>query len=164
MRKFIESISSYASTFKIGKRVGLRMLAIVLFGAVVIAAQLAPAANASAADCHSKTTKGSFGFRGIQFIPYTQIKWESNPCGNLLRERTICIKGGIPYHHYISKPSGIIVKVGLKARSYCRQNIYNGMSTDGVLKGQYQWRRPGPGREWSAWKTFLNCSGTNCFH
>ncbi len=141
-------MKSILAPLKSGKRIVTRLVLAVLLGGVFITAQATTqTAPVAAATCHSHWI-WHHGNRG--FTPYTEVKWTSNRCGNLIRNRSICFNR--PLHTYPTDPSGIVVKVGLKARTYCKNSDYN------IYKGQMQWRRPGPGRQWSAWKTFWTAS------
>jgi len=154
MNTVTKSILQNITFFKRGN-FSTRLVASVLLGVVVVAQLATPVAAVAAvpdsqgdmvipdASCHVTWT-WQVGNQGVEQTPYSQIKWTANPCGYLIRNRSQCLKvfGG----KYYTAPSGIVKRVGLKARTYC-----NNMWQD-LKKGQYQWKRPGG--EWSPWITF----------
>ncbi len=148
MKEFINKISKYATPIRVGKRVGLRVMAVALLGAIFVVAQSsAPsAAVATAAACHS-TWRPGHGTHGFNH-KFTEVKWVTNSCGNLIRERTICSTGFLGLGgKYATDPSGIVIKTGVWARTFCKTTDWD------LWSSQMQWRRPGPGRHWSAWQT-----------
>ncbi len=154
MHKCAMWLAKFANSFKTVKSVGLRVLAALLLASVFITAQSTaqtPVAAAPAAVCHS-TWKGNHGHRGLVFpTGWTEVKWTSNPCRNLLRGRTQCVRGFDSGTYYVTKPGGVVVAAGRHAptsRTYCHNK------SDYLCRGELQWRRPGPGRHWSAWQNW----------
>ena len=154
MKELTKRISQNTASFRV-ENIGARIVAGMLLVVVVVAVLAAPvAAVADSGDiaagdivipdvCHS-TWRWQVGFYGYAGIPYSQVKWTSNPCGDFIRDRSECVH--VNGNTYDTDPSGIVKRVGLKARTYCHTGY------DSLKRGEYQWKRPGG--QWSAWKTF----------
>ena len=154
MQELQKRISQNTASFSVGN-IGARIVAGMLLGVVVVAVLATPIAAIAEGDmtsndivipdssCHERW-RWQEGYYSINSIPYTQVKWTANSCGYLIRDRTECqlFLG----NKYDTAPGGTVKAVNLKSRTYCHN------STDALIRGEYQWKRPGA--NWSAWKTF----------
>ena len=157
MKELTKRISQNTASFRagtIGARILASVLLVVVVGAVLATPIAALADSEMVADggfVDAGACRSQWKFDHAQFAlrPWSEVGWKSNPCGDLIRGRTRCETFPV-LTHYNTAPSGIIVNTGKNVwgKTNCKAD------DGGILRGEYQWRRPGAGKQWSAWKTF----------
>ena len=106
-------------------------------------ASASPARSAAATDCTTgvPTGSGTLGLGGSSWA-----EWESNPCGELLQERTWCNFPNGPGTAYWAT-SGVVKAVKLLDASYC---------SGGASAARGEWRMsPDGGATWTTYVTFF---------